>query len=115
MPLTKIEEILQVMEMLQEVLKQVGGEAEYNRMNVIQRKALAESVGVNVEELSRLVRNQATGAGATGQLTQNQVSDSEYLARIAESNDSIKTSAGGFVQGIKNAIIPSDAQTGLGK
>ena len=34
---------------------------------------------------------------------------------IGISKDSIKTSAGGFVQGIKNAIIPSEAQTGLGK
>jgi len=33
-------------------------------MNVIQRKALADSVGVNVEQLSRLVRNNT--AGATG-------------------------------------------------
>jgi hypothetical protein len=74
--------------MLQEVLKQVGGEAEFNRMNVIQRKALAESVGVNVEELSRLVRNQATGAGATGQLTNNQATQQELMQRIANSTES---------------------------
>jgi len=47
-----------------EILKQVGGEAEFNEMNAIQRRALAESVGVNVEQLSRLVRNNM--AGATG-------------------------------------------------
>ena len=47
-----------------EILKQVGGEAEFNKMNAIARKALAESVGVNVEQLSRLVRNNT--AGATG-------------------------------------------------
>ena len=39
----------------------VGSEAEFNELNRIQRKALADSVGVNVEELSRLVRNQGTG------------------------------------------------------
>ena len=49
---------------MKEILKQVGGEVEFNKMNVIQRKALAESVGVNVEQLSRLVRNNT--AGATG-------------------------------------------------
>ena len=33
-------------------------------MNVLQRRALAESVGVNVEQLSRLVRNnQAAASG----------------------------------------------------
>jgi len=52
--------------MMKEVLKQVGGEAEFNKMNVIQRKALAESVGQSVENLSRLVRNQtATTTGQT--------------------------------------------------
>ena len=53
---------------MKEILKQVGGEAEFNKMNVIQRKALAESVGVNVEQLSRLVRNNTAGgtAGAVG-------------------------------------------------
>ena len=50
--------------MMQEILRQVGGEAEFNRLNVIQRKALADSVGVNVEQLSRLVRNNAATAGA---------------------------------------------------
>ena len=49
---------------MKEILKQVGGEAEFNRLNVIQRKKLAESVGLNVEQLSRLVRNNT--AGATG-------------------------------------------------
>ena len=53
---------------MKEILKAVGGEAEFNKMNVIQRKALAESVGVNVEQLSRLVRNNTAGgtAGAVG-------------------------------------------------
>ena len=47
-----------------EILKQVGGEVEFNKMNAIQRKKLAESIGLNVEQLSRLVRNNT--AGATG-------------------------------------------------
>ena len=50
-------------DMMDEILRQVGGEAEFNKMNVIQRKALADSVGVNVEQLSRLVRNNVAGAG----------------------------------------------------
>ena len=49
---------------MKEILKAVGGEAEFNKMNVIQRRALAKSVGVDVEQLSRLVRNNT--AGATG-------------------------------------------------
>jgi len=52
--------------MMDEILRQVGGEAEFNRLNVLQRKALAESVGVNVEQLSRLVKNNQ--AAASGQI-----------------------------------------------
>ena len=46
---------------MKEILKAVGGEAEFNKMNVIQRRALAKSVGVDVEQLSRLVRNNTAG------------------------------------------------------
>jgi hypothetical protein len=48
--------------MMEEILRQVGGEAEFTKMAFHQRKALAESVGVNVEQLSRLVRNNTAGA-----------------------------------------------------
>jgi len=49
---------------LQEVLRQVGSEAEFTRLLPIQRQKLASAVGLNVEQLSRLVRNNA--AGVTG-------------------------------------------------
>ena len=78
--------------LMKEVQRLAGSEAEFNRMNVLQRKALADSVGVNVEQLSRLVRNQgpqATGAAAGGAMSNAQittVSDptaNKYLKRIA--------------------------------
>ena len=50
--------------LMKEIQRIVGGEAEFATMNVLQRRALAESVGVSVEQLSRLVRGQT--AGATG-------------------------------------------------
>ncbi len=37
-----------------EVVKQVGGQAEFNKMNMVQRKALADSIGVSVEEMSKM-------------------------------------------------------------
>ena len=78
--------------LMKEVQRLAGSEAEFSRMNVLQRKALADSVGVNVEQLSRLVRNQgpqATGAAAGGAMSNAQittVSDptaNKYLKRIA--------------------------------
>ncbi len=63
--------------MMQEILKQVGGEAEFNRLNVLQRRALAESVGQSVENLSRLVRNNTatTTAGTVARTSGDNVAD----------------------------------------
>ncbi len=54
----------------QEVVKQVGSEADFNKLNVIQRKALADSIGVSVTEMSKLVgqsdKLSLSGAMASG-------------------------------------------------
>ena len=47
---------------LQEIRAVVGSEAEFNRLNVLARQKLAEAVGVNVEQLSRIVRNNTTAS-----------------------------------------------------
>jgi hypothetical protein len=41
-----------------EIVGQLGGEEEFNKMNVIQRKALADSIGVSVDQLAKFVRNE---------------------------------------------------------
>ena len=66
-------------------MKQVGGEVEFNKMNVIQRKALADSVGVNVEQLSRLVRNNTAGAAAGGEGTNPMIGLTEETNSILRS------------------------------
>jgi len=50
--------------MMAEIIKQAGGEAEFERMKGFQRKTLADAFGVSVEELSRFARKQETGAQA---------------------------------------------------
>ena len=73
-------------EMLVEIKKQAGGEAEFTKLNVIQRKALAESVGVSVEELSRLVRNQVQteGLNMKGEAQKAHKTELEALKAISE-------------------------------
>jgi hypothetical protein len=44
--------------MQREVLKQVGSQAEFERMNMIQRKALASAFGVSTDELAKMIMNQ---------------------------------------------------------
>ena len=78
---------------MEEILKQVGGEAEFNRLNVLQRRALAESVGVNVEQLSRLVRNNQ--AAASGEIaTAGGESNIEKLTSV--SNEFLQSIDGGI-------------------
>ena len=73
-------------------------------MNVIQRKALAESVGVNVEELSRLVRNR-TSAAPTGALNKGMSGQIELLNAIY--NESVRTSTNTGVNAEKSSGLLS--------
>lgn len=79
--------------MMKEILKQVGGEVEFNKMNVLQRRALAQSVGVNVEQLSRLVRNNQ--ASASGQITQ---------ADGANNMEKLQSVSNGFLESMDNSL-----------
>ena len=40
------------------VVSQLGSEAEFNRLNSIQRKAIADSIGVSVADMAKMVANQ---------------------------------------------------------
>ena len=43
----------------EEVLRNIGGQAEFEKMNVLQKKALAEATGMTVEELAKAADAQA--------------------------------------------------------
>ena len=73
--------------MMNEVVEQMGGEAEFNKMNVIQRKALADSVGLSVEKMGQLVRAEEQHAEAT------ESSKAKYIAM------------GAIILGIIGAIV----------
>ena len=92
---------------LEEVVSQVGGEAEFNELNRIQRAALADSVGVSVSELSRLVRDNANAgvAGAaqvalSGEQVQNRILEAtvQVAANTGENVKFSKTIAGEIAQ-----------------
>lgn len=52
-----------------EILKQLGSEADFNRMSVIQKKSLAQATGYSIQDLSIMVKNQ----GKLNELTNEQV------------------------------------------
>ena len=93
---------------MEEVVKQVGSEAEFNELNRIQRKALADSVGVNVEELSRLVRNQGKGESArVGSATEEVAKKQDKMLVLTTE---IAFGVGKTADGVKSI----DANTGEG-
>ena len=55
--------------LLDEVIKQVGSEAELARMNAIERRSLANAIGVSVSELNKLAQGGGVQSLAEQQLT----------------------------------------------
>jgi len=47
---------------MKDIVDQLGSEEEFNRLNAIQRQALADSIGVGVEDLAAMVRRGGEGA-----------------------------------------------------
>ena len=81
-----------------EVLANVGGEAEFNKMNQIQRQALADAMGVNVAELQKMVKNQ-------DELNDLTAEQQEALAAGETTMDELAANAGGLFDKLKNVAV----------
>jgi len=81
--------------MMDEIVSQVGGEAEFNKLNVIQRKALADSVGLSVERMGALVRAEELG---------NEAAQKKFVSFVG---------IGSAVLGILGAIVAAIPGLGL--
>jgi len=86
-----------------EMLKNLGGQAEFNKMNVVQRKALADAMGLSVQDLSKLVKNQ----DKLNNLTAEQ---SEALRDGSMSVDEVLANSGGVA---KNFLSSAAAAGGI--
>jgi hypothetical protein len=91
---------------LTEVKNQVGGAEQLSKMNVIQRKALADAVGLEVSELSKL---------AAGQENVNKLSNSQFaaLGKTFVITAGIATLLGGLLGFITGIIAPKRLATGI--
>lgn len=49
--------------LMTEIKNLVGSEVEFNAMNVVQRKALSEAIGISVADMSKLIREQKKSLG----------------------------------------------------
>ena len=93
---------------MKDVVAQVGSEAEFNKLNVIQRDALAKAVGVSRGELAKFVQLQGKSKSEMAALTDMDVSElvpEEAISNITMLNNTIKkitasiqAAIGGFTQ-----------------
>ena len=79
---------------MEEVVKQVGSEAEFNKLNALERDALAKAVGLEASELQKVVsasKEQKTLAGQIKDATGKIEIPEETMTAIAELVASFKT------------------------
>ena len=79
---------------MEEVVKQVGSEAEFNKLNALERKALADAAGLEVSELQKVVsaqKEQKTLTGEISKLTSGIEIPEETMTAIASLIASFKT------------------------
>ncbi len=84
--------------MQREITKQVGTAAEFDKMNVVQRQALAQAFGVSVQDLSKMVVNQ----DKLNKMTDSQKKRQDLIADIMEQIGK----AGTELMGAFKALIP---------
>ena len=65
-----------------EILKQVGSQAEFDKMNVLQKKALATATGLTVEQLSKMVSKEKEAVTLAGSLNKQKIEDIVPAATI---------------------------------
>jgi len=94
----------------EEVKNQVGSQADFEAMNVVQRKALAAAMGVTVSDLSKMVAGEKTSA----QLAEDRVKTEKDLVRLQMiSAAALVIAAGAKTAGLAGALIGAGVAAGL--
>jgi len=110
-----------------EIVKQVGSEAEFNALNRIQRDALSKALGLNVEDIQKLVSQQNEQKTLQGEINrlsaENEIPEDTITATAKILNDfkslglelagSIGPSIARLVEGVGSFIKGLDETVGL--
>lgn len=80
-------------------LDAAGGINEYNKMDVYQRRAVAEAIGVGADELQKMVANQEHAETSVGKL------EAQFSSVYATAEELAKTVAGTAVKGVGGMLI----------
>ena len=76
-----------------EILRQVGSEVEFNKMNFAQREALAGALSMSVEELARTVRS--------GQARESVQATASMMSEFEKTQKAQQETANGFLNKIE--------------
>ena len=81
-----------------EILKNVGSQAEFNAMDVVQRKALAAAIGVSASDLGKMVAGEKTSAEMAEEKNKQQMKfiGLQKLAANAAIIQAVASISGGF-------------------
>ena len=83
--------------MQKEIVSQIGSQAEFDKMNVVQRQAMAKAFGVSVQDLAKMVANQEK----LNNMTEAQKSRQDMIAVVMEK---INKAGVAFLSAMKSVI-----------
>ena len=86
------------------VVSQLGSEAEFNKLNSIQRKAIADSIGVSVADMAKMVANQDKSNMLAGETAKSfgDIIGKEALSEFTAAMNSLKV----FGVALANTVGP---------
>ena len=104
----------EIAEMTREIVKQVGSEAEFNKLNAIQRDELSKAIGISTDQLAKFVNNQERGVTLAEKLSKQkgfeELVGRRALDSIAQLTNNLKSIAAAII----NVVAPAVSQvTGL--
>ena len=80
---------------MSEIVSQLGSEEEFNKLNALQRKALADSIGVGVDELAKFVGKEKESVTLAGELGKQpgfeELVGKEALSSMAQTLGTLKS------------------------
>jgi len=89
--------------MMNEVLDQLGGEAEWNELNILQRQSMAKALGTDVATMGKLVGEQANLADAAGD-TEMDLKAKDSMSALTSLGNEIKKIGLSIQQSIGGSI-----------
>ena len=93
---------------MQAVIDQVGSEEEFNKMNALQRQALADSIGVGVDEMAKFVGKSDEALSLSDQIAGQkgfeELAGEDAISSIASLTNELKSTAATLVQTLGPAL-----------